>query len=85
MTTIKKLVLGALTLTALAASANAAAPAPAPLSRAEMTSIRGESFISYGALEKDKQSCRNRANCSPGSASKTYNRGCSATNRCARH
>ena len=89
MTTIKKLVLCALALAALTGSAHAATPAPAPLSRTEMTNIRGESFIDYGALNKNRVPCSHRgssaANCQPGNQANPYSRGCSASSRCARH
>lgn len=90
MTNIKKIFLGVLTAVALAGSAHAAAPAPtpAPLSRAEMNSVRGETFISYGALGKNGTSCSrtnaNYYNCRPGGQANPYNRGCSAASHCSR-
>ena len=79
MTTIKKIVLCALALAALTGSAHAATPAPQPLSRADMTSIRGESVIDYGALNKNRVPCSKRGasyyNCQPGAQANPYTAG----------
>ena len=89
MTSIKKIVFCALALAALTGSAHAATPAPQPLSRAEMTEVRGETFIDYGALDKNRTSCSRKGasyyNCRPGGTANPYSRGCSKMSRCARN
>ena len=54
-----------------------------------MTNVRGEGYISYGALGKNGVNCSKRGtsyyNCRPGAQANPYTRGCSVASRCARH